>query len=364
MKKIAHLGVDYHVKTVTITVYLNNEGFYETVRFNNSDKTIAKYLKKLSRKFEIKLCYEASSSGYVFQRKMDKLGYHCDVIAPSLIPRKPGDKRKNDHRDSKKLAENYAKGLLTVVHPPTESEESIRGLVRCHLAMKNNEKRIKNQINAYLLSKGHRWPKSKWTLGHLKWLSTLELCDEYSQMVLEEYLGHLEYITTRVQALKQEIEKLANSEIYAPSVKKLRAFKGIGTMTAMLLIVEITDFRRFPTAGALMAYLGLIPGEESSDSRSKDKAITKAGNTRCRKAIIGAIQHYMRQPRITAPMQRDLGKVDARSANMAIKCMKRLNKRFWALIHKGKTPNKAKVAVARELAGFVWAMMQPEPTTI
>jgi len=139
---------------------------------------------------------------------MDKLGYHCDVIAPSLIPRKPGDKRKNDHRDSKKLAENYAKGLLTLVHPPTKSEESIRGLVRCHLAMKNSEKRIKNQINAYLLSKGHRWPKSKWTLEHLNWLSTLELCDEYSHMVLEEYLGHLEYITTRVQALTQEIENL------------------------------------------------------------------------------------------------------------------------------------------------------------
>ena len=363
MKKIAHLGVDYHIKTVTITVYINDEGFYETVRFKNSDKTIAKYLKKLSKQFEIRLCYEASSSGYVFQRKMEKLGYHCDVIAPSLIPRKPGDKRKNDHRDSKKLAENYAKGLLTVVHPPTEFEESIRGLVRCQLAMKNSEKRIKNQINSYLLSQGHRWPKSRWTLEHYSWLSNLELRDQYSQMALEEYMGHLEYITARVQALKQEVEKIATSEIYAPSVKKLRAFRGIGTMTAMLLIAEITDFRRFPTAGALMAYLGLIPGEESSDSKSKNKAITKAGNTRCRKAIIGAIQHYMKKPRLTAPMKRDLQEVDAHSANIAIKCMKRLNKRFWALTCKGKTHNKAKVAVAREFVGFIWAMMQPEAVT-
>ena len=364
MKRIAYLGVDYHVKTVAITVYINDEGFYETVRFKNSDKTITKYLKKLSEQFEIRLCYEASSSGYIFQRKMEKLGYPCDVIAPSLIPRKPGDKRKNDHRDSKKLAENYAKGLLTVVHPPTEFEESIRSLVRCHLAMKNSEKRIKNQINAYLLSQGHRWPKSKWTLGHYNWLSNLELRDQYSQMVLEEYMGHLEYITARVQALKQEIKKIAASEIYAPSVKKLRAFRGIGTMTAMLLISEITDFRRFPTAGALMAYLGLIPGEESSDSKSKDKAITKAGNTRCRKAIIGVIQHYMKEPQLSAPMKRDLQEVDAHSANIAIKCMKRLNKRFLTLIYKGKTHNKVKVAVAREFVGFIWAMMQPETVTI
>lgn len=134
-------------------------------------------------------------------------------------------------------------------------------------------------------------------------------------------------------------------------------------MTAMLLIAEITDFRRFPTAGALMAYLGLIPGEESSDSKSKNKAITKAGNTRCRKAIIGAIQHYMKKPRLTAPMKRDLQEVDAHSANIAIKCMKRLNKRFWALTCKGKTHNKAKVAVAREFVGFIWAMMQPEAVT-
>ena len=127
MKKLAYVGVDYHVKTITIAVYLKEEQKYlETIRLSNADKSISKYMKKLSHQFDLRICYEASGSGYVFQRKMQALGFHCDVIAPSLAPRKPGERRKNDVRDARRLAQHYANGLLTIVHPPTLQQESVR----------------------------------------------------------------------------------------------------------------------------------------------------------------------------------------------------------------------------------------------
>ncbi len=361
MKKIAYVGVDYHIKSVTIAVTIEGEKeMHDTVHLKNEDKVIKKYLKKLAKTFEIRLCYEASAAGYVFQRKVWKWGYHCDVIAPSLIPRKPGDRRKNDYRDARNLAHHYARGMLTVVHPPDEKEESIRSLIRCRIALKETEKRVKQQINTFLLGRGFHWSKSKWTEEHRRWLSKIELCDSHARIVLGEYLGHLEYLGTRIQSLEKETEKIAKSETYAPSVRKLVAFRGIGTLTAMVLIAEITDFRRFPNPRALMAFLGLVPSEDSSGERRGGGTITKAGNKRCRTFLIEATKHCMKKPRVSSKMRDALGQASAREANIALKCMKRLHDRYWALTMKGKNRNKALTAAAREFVGFIWAMMRPE----
>lgn len=364
MKKIAYVGVDYHVKTVTIAVYLDDEKrFLETTRLDNDDKIIARYMKKLSKQFDLRICYEASGSGYVFQRKVKALGFHCDVISPSLVPRKPGERRKNDYRDAKRLAEHYAHGLLTVVHPPTVEEESVRSLVRCRFAFKDSIKRVKQQINSLLLGQNHFWKRSKWTHHHRTWLRKLELVTPYQQLVLQEYLSQLDYLESRLQYLNVQIEQIAQSEIYAPSVKKLRSLRGIGTLTAMTLIAEITDFRRFGSPRALMAYLGLIPGEDSSGDRRKPGAITKTGNSRCRWLLIEAAQHYARKPTVSSQLKRNLAQVDAHCVAVSLKCLNRLHKRYWFLICKGKLKQKAIVAVARELVGFVWALMH-EPTEV
>ncbi len=361
MKEIAYVGVDYHMKSVTIAVMIGGEkDVKDTVHLKNDDKVIRKYLKKLATKFVLRICYEASAAGYVFQRKVWKWGYHCDVIAPSLIPKKPGDKRKNDHRDAVNLTTLYARDMLTVVHPPSEKEESIRSVIRCRIALKESEKRVKQQINTFLLGRGFQWSKSKWTEEHRRWLSKMELCDRHSQMVLEEYLGHLAYLGIRIQVLEKEIEKIARSETYAPSVKKLVAFRGIGTLTAMVLIAEITDFRRFPNPRALMAFLGLVPSEDSSGERQRGGGITKAGNRRCRTFVIDAATHCVKKPRISSKMRTALGQVSAREVNIAMKCMKRMHDRYWALTMKGKNRNKALTAAAREFVGFIWAMMRPE----
>jgi transposase len=362
MKKIAYVGIDYHLHSLSIAVMVEEEKrFYDLIRLKNDDKLISKYMKKLSSQFEIKACYEASCNGYTFQRKMASWGYHCDVIAPSLIPKKRGDRRKNDFRDAKNLAQLYANGLLTTVYLPTEYEESVRSLIRCRLAFKESEKRVKQQINSLLLSHDIDWAQSKWTKQHRDWLSELRMPNEYVQRVLDEYVGHLEYLRTRIHFLDDQIEELARSELYAPSVKKLKAFKGISTLTAMVLTSEITDFRRFPNPGALMAFLGLIPSENSSGDKQKGGSITKAGNNRCRTLLIESAQHYKNRPHLSVQMKHDLAKVDAHSATIALNCLHRLNKRYWALTMKGKIHPVAMTAIAREFVGFIWAMMQPQP---
>lgn len=361
MKKIAFVGVDYHLNSLSIAVLPEGDkDFYQTIHLKNDDRLLAKYLKKVSKNFELRVCYEACSSGYDFQRKLNNWGYHCDIIAPSLIPKKSGDRRKNDFRDCRNLAQLYAGDMLTVVHPPTEEQEAVRSLIRCRLAFKEDEKRTKHRINSFLLTQGYHWQKSTWTKQHQWWLSKLEMPSEYLQKVLDEHLGHLEYLESRIQHLDEQIEQIAGSELYAASVKKLRVLKGIGTLTAMVLIAEITDFRRFPTPKALMAFLGLIPSEESSGDERKGGPITKAGNVRCRTCVVEAVQHYVSKPKISSQMKANLAEVDGKSANIAVHCMYRLHKRFWSLSMKGKIRPVAITAIAREFVGFIWAMMRAE----
>jgi transposase len=362
MRKIAYVGIDYHLNSLSIAVMAKGKKEpFAMVRLKNDDKTIRKYMSKLSEKFEIRACYEASSNGYCFQRKMAAWGYHCDVIAPSLIPRKPGDHRKNDFRDARDLAQNYAHEMLSIVHPPTEEEEGVRSLVRCRFAFKEAAKKVKQQINSFLLGQDQQWNHSKWTQRHRKWLWEMRMPNTYLQRVLEEHLSHWDYLETRLRYLDEQIEQIAASPVYAPSVKKLAAMKGIKTLTAMLLIVEIIDFRRFPNPRALMAFLGLIPSEDSSGDKRKDGAITCAGNKRCRSALIESVQHYARSNHMSAQMKSDLSHLDAHSGGIAVKCLKRLHKRYWALTLKGKLRPVAITAIAREFVGFIWAMMQPQP---
>ena len=363
MKKIAYFGIDYHNAVLAIAVIIEgSKDIHETIRLKNEDKIIRKYLKKYADTYEIRACYEASCSGYVFQRKMASWGYHCDVIAPSLIPRKPGERRKNDFRDSITLVQNYANETLTCVHLPTEHEEAVRALVRSRMFFKDEEKKIKQQITFLLMKHDILWKgKSRWTCAHKRWLSQIELPQREAHVVLEEFLSLHNYLESRIEYLEAQIEEVACTELYAESVKKLKSLRGIGTLSAMLLLTEIIDFRRFPSARALMAFLGLIPSEHSSGKTQHGGSITKTGNSRCRKQLIENAQHYIRVPNITKRMRDTLSKVDAVTADISIHCLDRLNTRYWSLVNKGKLRPVALTAIAREFVGFIWAIMQPRP---
>lgn len=362
MKKIAYVGIDYHLETISVAVMVEGEkDFYDEFKMRNEDRLIRRYLKKLSAGFDLRICYEASCSGFSFQRLLKSWGYNCDVIAPSSVPKQSGDRRKNDPRDARNLARHYSQGLLSVVHPQNEEQEAVRNLIRCRICMKQNEKQVKQMINSFLMSLGFSWRKTKWTEEHIIWMMNLEFPDSYSEQILDEYINHLGYLQSRIAYLDKKIESIAASQEYVERVNKLRAFRGVGTFSAMLFISEINDFKRFGHPRALMAFLGLLPSENSSGNRQKGGAITKTGNVRCRTQLIESAQHFMKKPKITSRMKKDLEKVDARSAGIAVACMHRLHKRYWHLAMKGKPGNKAKAAVAREFCGFIWSMMQSEP---
>lgn len=359
MKKIAYVGIDYHQAFLAVVVLPESVSFPEQkVKLENDPKKIKKYMDKLFERYDIKTCYEASSCGYVFYRQMQEWGYPCQVVAPAKIPTKPGDHVKTDFKDAENLAYQFRNGSLTFVHVPTGEQEAVRALIRCRHAFKEDSKKIKLRIFALLKTLGFHYPRKNWTQSHRAWMDSLSL-PALSQQVLFEYRAHLEFLNCRIADLDREIGKLAESPPYAEAVKALTSLRGIATFSAMTLISEVVDFRRFPTAKAFMAYLGLTPSEYSSSTVKKYGGITKAGNGTCRRMLIECVQHYRKKPVPTATFRNKCKEQPPQRVQKSIHCMQRLYKRYWALEHR-KPKNVALTAIAREFAGFIWSFMQPQ----
>lgn len=359
MKKIAYVGIDYHQAFLAVVVLPESVAIpHQKVKLENDPKKIKKYMDKLSEQYDIKTCYEASSCGYVFHRRMQEWGYPCQVVAPAKIPTKPGDHVKTDFKDAENLAYQFRNGSLTFVHVPTGEQEAVRVLIRCRHAFKEDSKKIKLRILALLKTLGFHYARKNWTQSHRVWLNSLTL-PALSHQVFNEYRTHLEFLNCRIADLDREIGKLAESAPYAEAVKALTSLRGIATFSAMTLISEIVDFRRFPTAKALMAYLGLTPSEYSSSTVKKYGGITKAGNGACRRMLIECVQHYRKPPVPTAAFRKKCEGQPAERVQKSIQCMQRLHKRYWALSHR-KPKNVALTAIAREFAGFIWSFMQPK----
>lgn len=359
MKKIAYVGIDYHQAFLAVVVLPEGVTFpYQKVQLDNDPKKIKKYMDKLSEQYDIKTCYEASSCGYVFHRQMQEWGYPCQVVAPSKIPTKPGDHVKTDFKDAENLAYQFRNGSLTFVHVPTSDQEAVRTLVRCRHTFKEDSKKVKVRIFALLKTLGFHYPRSKWTKSHLAWMDSLTLPSLFQQ-VFTEHRTCLEYLNIRIAELDKTISELAGSAPYAEAVKALATLRGISTLSAMTLISEIVDFRRFPTAKALMAYLGLTPSEYSSSAVKKYGGITKAGNGTCRRMLVECVQHYRKPPVPTAAFRKKCEGQPAGRVEKSIQCMQRLHKRYWALVHR-KRQNVALTAIAREFVGFIWSFMQPK----
>jgi len=220
------------------------------------------------------------------------------VVAPSLIPRKAGDRIKTDRRDAKKLADLYRAGMLTEVHPPTEEDESVRDLCRAREDAHEDLVRSRHRLSKLLLRRGWQWVggKKAWGKGYRLWVRSLRLDHPEDQLVLDDYLLTIEQIETRLTALDQQIERVSQQERYAPVIGALRSFRGIDTLTAMTLVAELHDFMRFDSARGLMAYLGLVPSEHSSGGKRSRGGITKTGNGHVRRLMIEAAWHYRHRP--------------------------------------------------------------------
>jgi transposase len=323
---------------------------------------LVKRLVRLSKTYEVTACYEAGPCGYGLVRALLEKGIDCRIAAPSLIPRKPGDRVKTDARDARELALALRAGTLTFVRIPSEEEESVRGLIRCREDIAKEVRRLKHIIAHWLLTHGYRKPSGagSWSKPHWRWMRELELAD-LDRSVLDHYLDTLRMLDERLQVIDGQVVELSETETYREKVKRLRAFRGFSALGAMRVIAEVMEFSRFPSASAFMKYAGLTPSEYSSSDRIRRGRITKAGNSLLRYVLVEAVQS-VRSPSPGRALLLRMEAVGGPLREIAVRCLGRLRTKFLRLLHRGVSSGKAKVAMARELAGFVWAMMTaPEP---
>ena len=352
--------MDTHKKQHAIA--LHHPGQEEVVEFtiNNTIRDIKKMVKKIAKQApgQVEFCYEAGVCGFTLKRRIEDLGCRCIVIAPSLIPRKPGERIKTDRRDAKKLLTLFKAGLLTEVHAPDQKQEAARELTRLRETAKDNLKRVRHQLLKFLTRHGYVYRDGKhWTQKHIVWLRGIVFTELMLTNVFESYFNEMVYCIGRLENIDKELELLANSEEYKQVVGVLCCFHGISTLTAMMIITEIFDFGRFESPRNLMSYLGLTPSENSSGDRQKKGAITKTGNKRARRLLNEASWHYRHRylpSKVLKTRRKDQPQWAIEIADAA---GRRLSARHRHLTNNGKMPCKANIAVARELAGFIWFMV-------
>jgi transposase len=313
----------------------------------------------LSRHGTPRSCYEASGAGYVLQRCLEHDGFHCEVIAPSLVPKKPGDRRKTDRLDAIHLAHHYRAGNLVPVTVPSQEQEELRQLVRSRLAVQSHVVRLKHRIVRVLATHGYRHTgtKSNWTKKHRAWLRTLHReLEGPLQTVLSFHLEHLEYLEGQKNALEAEIDRYARRGPYRKQVEALCCFRGIKTLTAMTVLTELGDIRRFSRAEGLMSFAGLVPSERSSGNVRRRGSITKTGSTELRRVLVEAAWHYRARAGADLTLNRRRMGQTPQVVAIAIKAQHRLHRKFWKIASR-KHSCTAVTATARELCGFIWSAL-------
>jgi transposase len=260
----------------------------------NEPKAIQRLVRKLEREAPgpVRICYEAGPCGYALQRKMTTPRVTCQVIAPALIPRKPGERTKTNPRDARKLAELLRAGLLTEVRPPTPADEAVRDLCRARDDAREDLQRCRHRLGKLLLRRGLHYNGRNWTQGHQRWIDSLEWAEPAERVVVDDYLLAIEQLVARLSELDTRLAEIAETEPYRERVGWLRCFRGIDTLTAILILAELHDFRRFQAPRALMAYLGLVPGEHSSGEKHRRGRITRTGNALVRRLLVETAWHY------------------------------------------------------------------------
>ena len=356
----AYIGLDVHKESIAVAVArAGREAPESRGEIANKPKTVAKLVERLNQEFEgevLLFCYEAGPCGYGLYRQLLGLGHDCQVVAPSLIPRKPGERIKTDRRDARKLAQALRSGDLTAVWVPDEEQEAMRDLTRARDDLKAQERKARQQLNAYVLRHGHAWPsnKTRWTHTHYHWLESLRFAHDWQQVVLQEYIDAAKAGSNRVADITAQMERVLPQWSLAPVVDSLVALRGIDKLAAMVLLAELGDISRFDSPKQLMAYLGLVPSEHSSGGRRRLGAITKTGNSHARRMLVESAWSYRFPARQTAHLKRKAANASDEAKVIAWRAQKRLCGRYRTLLQAGKNTKQTTVAIARELTGFIW----------
>lgn len=364
MKNVLWVGLDVHAQTIAVAVV----GADGQVRFlgviPNNAQAVSKLIKKLGKPQQLRVCYEAGPTGYVLYWQLTKLGVHCEVVAPTLIPVKPGDRVKTDRRDAEKLARCYRSGDLTPVWVPDAAHEALRDLVRAREAAKQDQLRARNRLGKFLLRQGRRAPEGTqaWTGKYLKWVKEQRFEQPAQEATLLDYLHEVEHAAERIARLEKSIDQAIETvpERMRAVIQGLQSLRGIAKVSAVSIVAELGEISRFAKPSQLMGYSGAVPMEDSSGPEVRRGPISKAGNAHLRRIVVEAAWSYRHRPSVGAALaarQKGLREdVSEEVKEIAWKAQHRLHSRYSKLLAKGKTKQKVVTAVGRELLGFIWAV--------
>jgi transposase len=357
-KDTTYVALDDSKRKLAVAILRPGQTELEQREMAKEPHLIQRVFRRLAREGAVAACYEAGVSGYDLYRQITACGVACHVIAPALTPRRPGQRIKTDRRDAAKLVRLFRAGELTAIHVPAEAEEAVRDLTRCREDVRRDVLRWRHRLLKFLDRHGRLYVTGKnWSQRHWAWIRQQRFDLPPLQRTFEATLFALEQARAHQAELDQEIAALAEQAPYREPVGWLRCFRGIDTLSAMILRAEIVDFQRFTHPRELMAYLGLVPSEYSSGDRERRGALTKAGNTHARRVLVEAAWHYRHRPTLgRALAARAQGQSPACRAQ-AWRAQQRLYRRYRHLVGHGKRPPVAVAAIARELVGFIWAVM-------
>lgn len=376
MKNTYYIGLDVHKESIAIA-YAEAETRKKPIYYGDcggSNLAAENALRKLAKKLgvrlrDLKVCYEAGPTGFVLARKLRSLKVDCVVMSPAHTERKPGEKIKTDKRDALKIAKLFRNGDITEVRVPPSLDEAVRDVCRARTDASDDLSRAKQRLGAFLLRNGIRYNgKTRWTVAHMRYLRHLTLPNTAQNIVLEEYMQAIDSGIERVARLVEKMKEILVGWEWEAVVRALMACKGFQEVAAMTVISELGDLRRFESPLKLMGFLGLVPGEDSSGPKRRQGSITKCGNSHARWMLVECAQHFRKAPKISAALTtRQLGQ-SKEVKKLSWRMQQRLSKRYNTLKARGKTENKCIVAVARELAAFIWELQTkcnlplPEPT--
>ena len=364
MNKNYYIGLDVHKETIAIAhaCGANRENAIYHGQCGGSVPVAEKALRKLAEELgvefrDLKVCYEAGPTGFVLARRLIRLGLDCVLMSPSKTERKPNEKIKTDKRDACKIAKLFRNGDITVVRIPPALDEAVRDVCRARTDATDDLSRAKQRLSAFLLRNGFNYTgRSKWSAAHMRYLRELVMPHDAHKIVLEEYMQAIDTGIERVARLVDKMKQLLSGWEWEPVVRALMACKGFQEVAAMTIISELGDLRRFTHPRALMAFLGLVPGEESSGSKRRQGSITKCGNSHCRWMLVECAQHFRKAPKVgSALTTRQVGQGKA-VKELSWRMQNRLHKRYVKLKARGINENKTIVAIARELSAFIWEL--------
>lgn len=361
MKRVKFVGLDVHAETIAVAIAEQDGEIRSLGVIANREESVRKLVRKLGTVEELRFCYEAGPTGYALYWQLTRMGAKCEVVAPTLVPVKAGDRVKTDRRDALKLARNYRAGELTAVWVPDAAHEALRDVVRAREAAKKDQLRARHRLHKFLLRHGRRPPMgvTVWTIKYLEWVKREVHFEQLAQeATLLDYLHEVEHAAARIARLDgaiAEAVKVAPPQMRAV-IEALQALRGVAHVSAVTVVAELGELSRFSRATQLMGYGGIVASENSSGERTRRGNITKTGNAHLRRVVVEAAWAYRHRPAMGTTLRKRQERVSEEVKEIAWKAQQRLHQRYRKLLAKGKNKGVVVTAIGRELLGFIWAI--------